>query len=113
VDNRYRLWITAYGASGSTRIGVMTMTDTVGYRPNDWWTIDDLFELPDDGMRYELADGCLLMSPAPTPRHAEAQFHLRELLQRQAPPASPSAAMPEFVSAPTTPTSFRICTSSR
>jgi hypothetical protein len=24
----------------------MTMTDTVGYRPNDWWTIDDLFELP-------------------------------------------------------------------
>ena len=64
----------------------MTMTDTVGYRPNDWWTIDDLFELPDDGMRYELADGCLLMSPAPTPRHAEAQFHLRELLQRQAPP---------------------------
>ena len=63
----------------------MTMTDTVGYRFRDWWTIDDLFDLPDDGMRYELADGCLLVSPAPVPRHAKAEFHLRELLQRQAP----------------------------
>jgi len=63
----------------------MTMTDTVGHRPYDWWTIDDLFELPDDGMRYELADGCLLMSPAPSPRHGESQFYLREVLQRQAP----------------------------
>ena len=64
----------------------MTVTDTVGYRPKDWWTIDDLVELPDDGMRYELVDGSLLMSPAPAPRHAEVQFLLRELLQRQAPP---------------------------
>ena len=63
----------------------MTVTDTVGYRPNDWWTVDDLFELPDDGMRYELADGCLLMSPSPSPHHGKAQFYLRELLQRQAP----------------------------
>jgi Uma2 family endonuclease len=63
----------------------MTMTDTVGPRTRDWWTIDDLFDLPDDGMRYELVDGSLLVSPAPIPRHAEVEFDLRELLQRQAP----------------------------
>src|SRR4051794_31448714 len=85
VDNRYGLWTTNLRSGGSTRIGVMTMTDTVGYRPNDWWTIDDLFELPDDGMRYELADGCLLMSPSPSPHHGKAMHLLRRLLDRQAP----------------------------
>jgi Uma2 family endonuclease len=85
VDNRHALWITASRPDGSTRIGVMTMTDTVGYRPKDWWTIDDLFELPDDQARFELVDGALLVSPAPTPHHGKAQFYLRELLQRQAP----------------------------
>jgi Uma2 family endonuclease len=64
----------------------MTVTDTVGYRPTDWWTIDDLAELPDDGMRYELVDGSLLMSPSPSPRHAEVQHDLGETLRRQAPP---------------------------
>jgi Uma2 family endonuclease len=79
VDNRI----------SSTRVnqdGGMTVTDTVGYRPIDWWTVDDLFELPDDGMRYELVDGSLLMSPAPTPRHAEVQYDLGEAMRRQAPP---------------------------
>ena len=48
----------------------MTVTDTVGTRTRDWWTVDDLVELPDDGARYELVDGALLVSPAPAPRHA-------------------------------------------
>jgi Uma2 family endonuclease len=65
---------------------VMTMTETLGYRLDGWWTIDDLYQLPDDGMRYELVDGSLLVSPSPTPRHGEVVFDLRELLQRQAPP---------------------------
>ena len=63
----------------------MTVTDTVGYRPIDWWTIDDLAELPDDGMRYELVDGSLLMSPSPTPHHGRSMTRLRKLLDRQAP----------------------------
>ena len=33
------------------------------------WTVDDLDRLPDDGMRYELVDGVLLVSPAPLVPH--------------------------------------------
>ena len=33
------------------------------------WTIDDLETLPDNGLRYELLDGTLLVTPSPTPRH--------------------------------------------
>src|SRR5688572_8878042 len=66
-------------------MGVMTVADTIGYRPDGWWTTDDLEQLPDDGMRYELADGCLLVSPPPAPRHGEVLARLRRLLDRQAP----------------------------
>jgi Uma2 family endonuclease len=33
------------------------------------WTVDDLESLPDDGLRYELIDGMLFVTPAPTPPH--------------------------------------------
>lgn len=33
------------------------------------WTIEDLDQLPDDGLQYELLDGMLLVSPSPTRRH--------------------------------------------
>jgi Uma2 family endonuclease len=33
------------------------------------WTYADYAALPDDGRRYELMDGVLLMSPLPTPNH--------------------------------------------
>lgn len=33
------------------------------------WTVDDLDDLPDDGLQYELADGVLLVTPSPRPRH--------------------------------------------
>ena len=36
------------------------------------WTVDDLDQLPDDGLRYELLDGTLLVSPAPSRRHQRA-----------------------------------------
>jgi len=41
------------------------------------WTADDLDALPDDGLRYELVDGVLLVSPSPTYPH---QLGLSELL---------------------------------
>ncbi|KJK50866.1 hypothetical protein UK23_09445 [Lentzea aerocolonigenes] len=33
------------------------------------FTVEDLEGMPDDGHRYELIDGTLLVSPAPVPRH--------------------------------------------
>lgn len=43
---------------------------------DDGWTIDDLDEFPDDGLRYELVDGGLSVSPPPTNLHdyAVARF---------------------------------------
>lgn len=36
------------------------------------WTVDDLHDLPDDGNRYEVIDGELLVTPAPAWKHQEA-----------------------------------------
>ena len=49
------------------------------------WTADDLDALPDDGLRYELVDGVLLVSPAPALTHQIAVFNLVEQLLRHAP----------------------------
>ena len=38
----------------------------------DEWTVDDLETLPDNGLRYELLDGTLLVTPSPTPCHQGA-----------------------------------------
>jgi len=40
----------------------------------------DLDDLPDDGHRYELLDGSLLVTPAPRPAHQVAAFELAKLL---------------------------------
>jgi Uma2 family endonuclease len=44
------------------------------------WTVDMLDELPDDGNRYEIVDGELLVSPMPSLRHQRAARELGELL---------------------------------
>src|SRR6266567_4375473 len=45
------------------------------------WTVDDLRNLPDDGNRYEVIDGELFVSPAPSWRHQEAIAELHAILR--------------------------------
>ena len=44
------------------------------------WTVDDVDRLPDDGLRYELVDGVLLVTPAPSYRHQRAVGRMYRLL---------------------------------
>ena len=44
------------------------------------WTADEVQRLPDDGWRYEVIDGDLLMTPAPSYRHQYAAGELFALL---------------------------------
>jgi Uma2 family endonuclease len=49
------------------------------------WTVDDLEMLPDDGLQYELLDGMLLVSPAPSINHQRAGARLFALLIKRCP----------------------------
>lgn len=53
--------------------------------PRSEWTLDDLVDLPDDGSRYEILDGSLLVSPMPALPHGRALTRLHKSLSRQAP----------------------------
>ncbi|MGH7718396.1 MAG: Uma2 family endonuclease, partial [Gemmatimonadaceae bacterium] len=44
------------------------------------WTVDEVWALPDDGNRYEIVDGELFVTPAPTWRHGDAVGELFERL---------------------------------
>ena len=44
-------------------------------------TADEFFALPDDGHRYELVDGILIMSPSPEPKHQRVAMEIvRQLI---------------------------------
>lgn len=49
-------------------------------------TVRDLEGLPDDGRRYELLDGTLVMRPAPGRRHQKIALRLGALLEQVCPP---------------------------
>lgn len=51
----------------------------------DEWTVDMLAALPDDGRRYELLDGVLLVSPSPMPNHQLAASNLYDALRAALP----------------------------
>jgi Uma2 family endonuclease len=61
----------------------------VSVMPRDHeWTVADLAQTPDDGLRYELVDGVLLVSPAPSNRHQIVVGELHLLLREACPPDS-------------------------
>src|SRR5262245_47147292 len=62
----------------------MTMTVSVPRWPEPW-TIDDLDQTPDDGYRYGIVDGSLLVSPPPNLPHCDVNQRIANLLTRQAP----------------------------
>ena len=49
------------------------------------WTVELLETLPDDGLRYELIDGTLLVSPAPSALHQIVAANMFRLLDGAAP----------------------------
>jgi Uma2 family endonuclease len=56
-------------------------------RPHDAtksWTVEDLEQLPDDGMRYEILEGSLLVSPLPRNRHGRVIGRIFKLLESHA-----------------------------
>ena len=54
----------------------MLMAQTAGA-----WTLADLDRLPDDGHRYELVDGDLFVTPAPTTAHEALAYEMRRILE--------------------------------
>jgi len=49
-------------------------------------TVADLAATPDDGHRYELIDGAMIVSPAPAARHQRISLRLSVLLDNACPP---------------------------
>jgi Uma2 family endonuclease len=50
------------------------------------FTVAELDRMPDDGRRYELADGVLVVSPRPTQIHQVVSLRLASALDQAAPP---------------------------
>jgi Uma2 family endonuclease len=67
-------------------MSVVTARKWTRPKPGEW-TVDDLAHLPDDGMRYELFDGALVVSPSPFPLHQMSVAALYRLLFAACPAA--------------------------
>lgn len=65
---------------------VMTVVSPPNWLPSGRpFTAADLATLPDDGNRYELIDGLLLVTPSPAMRHQRGAFAMAVLLREACP----------------------------
>lgn len=62
------------------------MTEPIGLAEGRPFTVHDLEAMPDDGRRYELIDGMLLVTPAPGWSHQEMALTLYTVLRTVCPP---------------------------
>jgi Uma2 family endonuclease len=59
---------------------VVTPADWVPGPTQGLWTYDDYAALPEDGQRYEIVNGVLVMAPAPSPEHQAIVVRLAHYL---------------------------------
>jgi Uma2 family endonuclease len=62
-------------------LSVVTPADWVPGPPQGSWTYDDYVALPQDGHRYEIVNGVLVMAPAPSPDHQEIVLEIASYLR--------------------------------
>ncbi len=62
-------------------LSVATPADWVPGPPQGSWTYDDYAALPEDGHRYEIVNGVLVMAPAPSPEHQEIVLEIAACLR--------------------------------
>jgi Uma2 family endonuclease len=62
------------------------MTEPIGLAEGRPFTVHDLEAMPDDGRRYEIIDGMLLVTPAPGWSHQEMSAALYVVLHAACPP---------------------------
>ncbi len=66
-------------------VGIAATTDSPGLAHGRPFTVDDLEAMPDDGHRYELIDGVLIVTPAPDWYHQEGGGELFVQLRNACP----------------------------
>jgi Uma2 family endonuclease len=68
-------------------MGYVTMTQPTvfAHDPSEVWTIEQVQQLPDNGLRYELLDGSLVVSPHAAVPHIRIVNFLRDMLRDQCP----------------------------
>jgi Uma2 family endonuclease len=64
----------------------MTTDPVVGNAPGASWTVEDLTRLPNNGTRFEILNGSLLVTPPPDNNHGFSTQELTYVLARQVPP---------------------------
>jgi len=65
-------------------MSLVTLTDAWP-KPGEPFTVGDLDRMPDDGHRYELLDGTLIVSPAPGPPHQRVAVMMCHILELACP----------------------------